>query len=136
MPADAEILLTTQTSTAPTGPSTATPSLIILPKPTLSPSATSTPAKAELTSTVAPTPTATEVPSSVQAEIIAWALNVRSGPGVNYSVIATLVKEDVVPVIDVDPNTGWLQVQLLESEKTGWISGNPTYVSVKQLANK
>jgi HlyD family secretion protein len=131
MPADAEILLTTQTSTAPPGDSTATPSLTILPKPTLPPIVTPTPVKAEPTSTVAPTPTATATPRSVQAEVIAWGLNVRSGPGINYPVIATLTKGDTVPVVEVEPNSGWLQVQLPAGEKTGWISGSPTYVAIK-----
>lgn len=130
MPADAEILLTTQANAAPTEPSPAIPSLTISPKPTLASTATPTPVKAEATMTVAPTPTATEAPPSVQAEVIAWGLNVRSGPGVNYPIIATLAKGDTVPVINIDPNTGWLQVQLPTSEKSGWISGSPTYVSV------
>jgi multidrug resistance efflux pump len=124
MPADAEILLESQPSEmrilSPT----------ILAQPTVSPTVTPTPVKAGPTSTIGPTPTATEVPPPVQAEVIAWGLNVRSGPGVNYSVIATLSMGDIVPVIDLDPNTGWLQVRLLDGEKIGWISGSPTYVSV------
>lgn len=123
MPADAEILLTTQASAV------ATPALTGLPQPTASPTTPPTPIQAEPTSTAVPTPTATEVRPSVQAEVIAWGLNVRSGPGIDYSVMATLAKGDTVPVIEVDPNTGWLLVQLPEGEK-GWISGQPAYVSV------
>ncbi len=128
MPADAEILLTTQSSPAASGHSTATPSPTLLAQPTVFPAATPTPVKAEPAPTVTPAPTATEISPAVQAEVIAWGLNVRSGPGVDYSVIATLSKGDIVPVIDVDPNTGWLQVQLPGGEKIGWISGSPTYV--------
>ncbi len=125
MPADAEILLKSRPSAV------VAPSPTTRPQPTVSSTATPTPVKAEPTSTVAPTPTATEVPPTVQAEVIAWGLNVRSGPGIDQPVIATLSKGDTVPVIDVDPNTGWLRVQLPDGAKTGWISGSPTYVSVK-----
>ncbi len=128
MPADAEILLTTQSSPAASGHSTATPSPTLLAQPTVFPAATPTPVKAEPAPTVTPAPTATEISPAVQAEVIAWGLNVRSGPGIDYSVIASLSKGDIVPVIDVDPNTGWLQVQLPGGEKIGWISGSPTYV--------
>jgi hypothetical protein len=34
-------------------------------------------------------------------------------------------------VLDVDPDTGWLQVQLPDGEKVGWISDNPAYVSTE-----
>ncbi len=125
MPADAEILLTPQASAV------ATPALTSSPQPTVSPTTTPTPIEAEPTSTAAPTPTATEVPPAVWAEVVSWGLNVRSGPGIDYSVIATLAKGDTVPVIEVDPNTGWLQVQLPNGKQTGWISGKPAYVSVK-----
>jgi uncharacterized protein YgiM (DUF1202 family) len=69
---------------------------------------------------------------AAQAKIISAGLNVRSGPGVTHPVVATLVKGDTVSLIKVDPATGWLQVQLPNSEKTGWISGDPAYVSVSE----
>jgi HlyD family secretion protein len=123
MPADAEILLTSQANLV------ATPSLTTLPQVTLNPTATMMPVQQEAIPTV--TPTATETPPPVQAEVIAWGLNVRSGPGINYPIIATLTKGDTVPVVEVESNSGWLQVRLPAGEKTGWISGSPTYVSVK-----
>jgi uncharacterized protein YgiM (DUF1202 family) len=67
----------------------------------------------------------------VQAEIIAWGLKVRSGPGVDYPALGHLAQGDVVPVIEVDPDTGWLQVQIPDAEETGWITGSPTYVSMR-----
>jgi multidrug efflux pump subunit AcrA (membrane-fusion protein) len=123
MPADAEILLTSQTD------SVVTPSPTARPRVFLNPTATSTPVQPKATPTVAPT--AAETPPPIQAEVIAWGLNVRSGPGINYPIIATLTKGDTVPVVEVEPNSGWLQVRLPTGEKTGWISGSPTYVSVK-----
>jgi multidrug resistance efflux pump len=126
MPADAEILLTSQPSVEKA------PSPTALPRITAASTATPALAKAKATPTATPTltPTTTKASPSVQAEIITWELNVRRGPGMGYPVITTLAKGDTVPVIDVDPNTGWLQVQLPDGEKTGWISGSPTYVSV------
>jgi multidrug resistance efflux pump len=124
MPADAEILLTSQTSAVEA--SSATP----LPRSTATATATPTPVKAEATPTVTATPMATATPLSVQAEIIAPGLNVRSGPGMGYPVIATLAEGDIVPVFEVDSDTGWLQVQLPGGEQTGWISGKPAYVSI------
>jgi len=123
MPADAEILLTSQANSIATPLPTARPRVI------LTPTTTSTPVKTEATPTL--TPTATETPPSVQAEVIAWGLNVRSGPGINYPIIATLARGDTIPVVEVEPKSGWLQVQLPDGENTGWISGSPTYVSVK-----
>lgn len=132
MPADAEILLTSDINTMKSSGPTASPVATTISTATSTPIGvpTSTPAQVETTPTAVAAPTATEAPPSVQAEIIAWGLNVRGGPGIGQPVIATLVKGDIVPVIDVDPNTGWLLVRLPGGEKTGWISDSPTYVSV------
>jgi uncharacterized protein YgiM (DUF1202 family) len=46
-----------------------------------------------------------------------------------YPIIASLVKGDIVPVIEVDAATGWLHIQLTGGEN-GWISGKPAYVSI------
>jgi multidrug resistance efflux pump len=130
MPADAEILLTSEAgiAEAPSAPILTEPTVARAAVPTLAPvEATSTVAPA---STVAPIPTATEAPAPVQAEVVSWGLNVRSGPGVRYPVIASLVKGDIVPVIEVDPDSGWLHVLLPGGEQSGWVSGKPAYVSI------
>ena len=127
MPAEAEILLESR------------PGAVKLPSPAASPGATAapattpTPARVEATPTVAPTltPTPAAAAPSVRAEVIAWGLNVRRGPGVDYPVIATLRQGATVPVVNVDPNSGWLQVRLPAGGETGWISGSPTYVRLK-----
>jgi hypothetical protein len=109
--------------------------------PTIQPTNTPTPQPSP-TSTLEPTTTPAVQPSNLptlqpeaalttQAEIITWGLNVRSGPGVNYPVLAHLAQGTVVPVLEVDPETGWLQVELPGSQETGWISNNPAYVLVK-----
>jgi multidrug resistance efflux pump len=126
MPADAEILPELQATEAATVPvPTAQPAA------TLAPTATATAARISATPTAEPTSTPAEAGPTTQAEVITWWLNVRSEPDPNQPVIALLAKGDIVPVIDVDPNSGWLQVQLPGEQNTGWISGNPAYVSLK-----
>ena len=58
------------------------------------------------------------------------ALNVRSGPGKEYDVIAK-VKNDVMLEITGETDTGWYQVEL--NDQTGYVSGE--YVSVKNADN-
>jgi multidrug resistance efflux pump len=139
MPADAKILPMFLVEKI----ETPTPAPTPLPGATLASTATPTPAGTPLTTTPTPVPsetlpaTATPTPRpatatpTTQAEIVTWGLNVRSGPGVDHPVVASLVQGDIVTVIDIDPNTGWLQVQLPGAEKTGWITDNPAYVSLK-----
>ena len=129
MPADADILLTSQPGPV-SGPSPTAMSQVAVP-----PTATSAPAKAAATPAAAPAAVTTPTPVPLQAEIVAEGLSVRSGPGIDNAVIATLTRGDIVSVIKADPNTGWLQVQLPGGEKTGWISGKPAYVSIKKLGD-
>ena len=58
-------------------------------------------------------------------------LNVRRGPGVDYPIISNVAQGYTMPILEVDPVTGWLQVELPGYDQTGWISGDPAYVSVK-----
>lgn len=104
------------------------------PKPTFQPSSPPTPQPSPTPTsqpsnlpTLQPSPTATRAP---QAEIITWGLNVRSGPGVNYPVVAHLAQGTVVSVLEIDAQSGWLHVQLPTGEQTGWITNSPTFVSV------
>jgi uncharacterized protein YgiM (DUF1202 family) len=66
----------------------------------------------------------------VQAEVIAWGLNVRTGPGVDYPTIATLSQGDTVLVVNTDLKTNWLQVELPNSDQLGWITGSSSYVQI------
>ncbi len=143
MPADAEILSTeVEVDTIEASSPTPWPEVTLRPTATSvlanTPTPTSTATRAETTpgttpaqDTVVPGPTLAEATPIIQAEIIAWGLKVRSGPGIDHPVIAHLVQGDIVPVIDVDPDTGWLKVQLPDGERTGWISDQPAYVSIK-----
>jgi multidrug resistance efflux pump len=134
MPADAEILTTDQSGLVEAQSPTTLPKETLtptaMPMPTNTPTTTPTPFGLDATPTATSTPT--EASPTVQAEIIAWGLKVRSGPGVDYPALGHhLAQGDVVPVIEVDPDTGWLQIQLPDAEETGWITGSPTYVSIR-----
>jgi HlyD family secretion protein len=124
MPADAEILLTSQTRAVEASPPT------VVPQPAVPSTARPMPTKVGAAPTVAPTPTATHAAPSAQAEVVSWGLNVRTGPGMGYPVVATLAKGDTVLVTEVDPNSGWLHVSLPGGEQSGWVSGKPAYVSI------
>jgi len=70
----------------------------------------------------------------MQVEIISAGLNVRSGPGVEFPIVATLLLGDTVAVIERDPATGWLRVPLSGSDEAGWISGDPAFVEISIIA--
>lgn len=63
-----------------------------------------------------------EALSSVQ--ITVDTLNVRTGPGTVYNQIGTVHNGEVFTIIDIE--NGWYQVA--KNGKTGWISGNQSYV--------
>ncbi len=59
-------------------------------------------------------------------------LNIRDGPGLQYTRIGFLSEGISVPVIGVEPLSGWLKIQCPDS-LTGdecWVSGGAEYVSV------
>lgn len=120
----------------PTPPSFATPTLQPTATPTFRAEPDPSQRRAERGQDEAfqpsnPPPLQPEAAPVTQAEIIAWGLNVRSGPGIDYPVIATLTQGDIVTVIEVDADIGWFQVRLPAAEKIGWISGSPTYVAIR-----
>lgn len=119
MPADAEILLTSA------GRAAAAPS----PVAEVEAEPTPTPTPISAAPTVKPTLTPT-IPATSQVKVVAWALNVRSGPGVDQPVIATLAQGDIAPILHTDPATGWLLVQLPNGQASGWITGGSSYVAV------
>jgi len=56
------------------------------------------------------------LPGKVQ--VSAAALNIRTGPGLHYSVIDEVQRGDILRVLDSAP--GWLNVQM-ESGRSGWV---------------
>jgi dipeptidyl aminopeptidase/acylaminoacyl peptidase len=62
--------------------------------------------------------------------VLAQALNVRSGPGVGYAIIAGLRQGDTVDVIGRHSASGWWQVEL-NAGGAGWVTGGAQYVRLE-----
>ncbi len=50
-------------------------------------------------------------------------VNMRNGPGTQYSVVGKLLRDSEVEVLQ-DPGQGWVKLQALESGRVGWMSAN------------
>ncbi len=94
--------------------------------PTAPPSAgTPTPAPASDTPTPATTPTPeppTATPEPAPAMIAVGDVNVRSGPGLDYEVVATLSAGDKAPITGIDKSGQWWQVKLTDGAEA-WVLG-------------
>lgn len=116
----------------PTATPTTTPTDTPTPRPTNTPTRkpTDTPT-ITITSTVEIAPTVdltktVEAETKPQVEVVSTTLNVRTGPGTNYTeIVAVLKKGDVVDITGKAEN-GWWNVQLPNGKK-GWVSGGATY---------
>ncbi len=94
---------------------TSTPTIQVVPTPTIAPTMTMTP-------TDEPTQIATPANEpSVEVRIINSSINVRNGPGINYAVITVLFAGDIVRVLAKTSNGSWYNIEL-EDESRGWIS--------------
>jgi hypothetical protein len=49
------------------------------------------------------------------------AVNIRSGPGLNYSVIGALNPNTAVPIVGRNSDASWWQIKI-SGDKTGWVS--------------
>jgi len=110
-----------------------------LPLPSNTPTPTITPLPPTFTPTPTPTdqpsPTpipATSTPAIARLTVNTPALNVRSGPGVQYNPIGQLVQNDQVEIIG-QANSGqgqWWQIAFTSAPGgAGWVSADPNLVS-------
>ena len=101
-------------------PATAT---IIIPSPTLRPSATSiTAPTAAITST--PTIAITITPESVtKVEVIAGAVNLRSGAGIDYAAVGVITAGDDIELIEISPDGTWYKVRTADG-LIGWVGSS------------
>lgn len=80
----------------------------------------------------APVSAPTPEPTSPQGVVMAQALNVRTGPGVNYPVVGRLTVSQVVDISGV--NGDWYRISILHAlGDYGWVSKN--YISSKNAEN-
>lgn len=88
------------------------------------------------TKTVEPTtPTATLVPTQTLSVVTIRAVNgnvnIRRGPSLAYNPISVLYKDTSARVIARDVLTKWAQIELPDSDETGWISLLTDYATVE-----
>lgn len=79
-----------------------------------------------VTTTTAITPTATPVPLSpvTNPQVVASsALNVRSGPGTDYPIIAALQQGEIANITGKNTNGDWWEIALANGQ-TGWVFGS------------
>ncbi len=128
---DRSQLETTATETAVNPTATDTPTTQPLPTPTATAVAVTT--VISTTPTTTPTVTAEATDSTAEAtgntvrvEVITTALYLRTGPGLNYEIIAGAREGDQFNVIGISPSNNWLQI-VTPGGEPGWISANSKY---------
>ena len=109
----------TPQATATPLPPSPTPAPATGAQPTATPQPVAQAPTATATATTPPTATPTPKPM-VSAD---KAVNVRSGPGTNYPVIASLDGGDQAVIVGQNPAGDWWQIRL-DNEKLGWVLGS------------
>ena len=125
----------TQTAEAPTRTPTVPPTNTPTPTPTSTATPTPNP-----TNTPTPTPTSTKTPTATptttpvitptplpDATVNIKTLNVRSGPGTVYDILAGVHQGDELEVIGQAYECDWLKV-IIPQGTQGWVAGGPEYV--------
>ncbi|MDJ0823460.1 MAG: SH3 domain-containing protein [Paracoccaceae bacterium] len=77
----------------------------------------------ELMNNVTPEPVAVVVPEVDYRAVTGNRVNVRNGPGTDFSVVTQLRRGDEVEVLS-DDGLGWVKLRSLEGNRVGWMSGS------------
>jgi len=80
-----------------------------------------TPVEFGATDEPAPEPFAAAPDRTAIRSVVGASVNMRGGPGTNYSVIDRLLRGDKVEILQ-DPGAGWVQLRPVGSDTTGWIA--------------
>ncbi len=115
-------IIAAATSTeSPTPPPTATDT----PSPTPTNAPTETPTRKATETAVPqliePSPTATQCPAP-QLRVTLASVNIRSGPGANYTGIGFAFSDDLLPIIAATSDNSWYIVEF--EEEYGWVSAD------------
>jgi hypothetical protein len=81
----------------------------------------------DLSLSFAQQPTNTPAAPNLTGSVIAEALNVRSGPGADYSAVGIVYKDDVLTISGRNEDTSWLLIA--KDNLTGWVSARHVAVS-------
>ena len=89
-----------------------------------------------VTTTPAPTPTPSPSPTVGTGTVVSSYLNVRTGPGIQYSIITTLVKNQTVNLTGYrSADANWVQITMPNGTKA-WVSGKSYYLQTNvNIAN-
>ncbi|MBX3010458.1 MAG: SH3 domain-containing protein [Caldilineaceae bacterium] len=82
-----------------------------------------------VTQAVSSAQSATTAATSATVTINVRGLNVRSGPGTTYPVVASVNAGQILTILGSAANCSWIQVQAAGQE-LGWISGSAQYVTM------
>lgn len=101
------------------------PEQVFVPQPQIPPTSTPTPfvtstPRATATPTLSPTPSQPTLPEfgpCVLATFEPTVINIRSGPGTDFDVVATMDMDSVVSVIGRNDDSSWYQIE------RGWVAG-------------
>ncbi len=88
------------------------------------------------TTTPTPAPTPSPAPSAGIGTVVSAYLNIRTGPGVQYSIITTLVRNQTVNLTGYrSSDANWVQITMTNGTKA-WVSGKPYYLQTNvNIAN-
>jgi hypothetical protein len=102
-----------------------TPRLTATPVPTRTPlpTFTYTPSESPVPPTPSDTPTPTEVPPVVGIIASLQTVNVREGPGLNFSAIEALNPGTGVEVLGQSPDGAWINIRMEDNDE-GWIAAS------------
>jgi hypothetical protein len=62
-----------------------------------------------------------EEPAADMRKVTAARMNMRQGPGQNFSVVAKLNNGDEVEILQ-DPSDGWVKLKVMDSGRIGWMA--------------
>ncbi len=129
---DFNLVYATRTPVPTFTPAPAQP-FVIIPTPTPftpvpTPTATLVVHNSDFEASNSPVPPLEQTQAEAQAasgpQLVApGAVNIRSGPGLNYAVIGALNADTVVPIVGRNANASWWQISLTGDE-TGWVSNS------------
>jgi hypothetical protein len=65
----------------------------------------------------------------IVCNVNALTLNVRSGPGTEFSSFTFLSKDDIVDPLGRTPDGKWIKIRLKDSDKSGWVFNSAEFIS-------